>query len=163
MKKSFAHCLPVVALILVSLLASCVKKNSDPGSVSAEAAPDAVVKRFVEVSAGVKADGDREKLTQLCQGELRRAFERMTPEAFRVAYMSNSVKLKEFKVLETKVTDGVARVAYQVVLDNPQGTDATVETSSREVELVLSGNTWLIENIKPKGHDEIAFTRGMIF
>lgn len=144
------------------ILTSCIKKSSDATHAALEA-PDAVVKKFVEISAAVKEDGDKNKLMQLCQGEMRRAFERMTPEAFRVAYMSNSVKIKEIKILNSSTTDLSAKVSYQVTLDNPHGTDPTQEINSREVELVQSGGTWLIDNIKPHGSDQIAFTRGMIF
>lgn len=152
----------LLTLITTLILTSCIRK-ADQAPQAASESPDAVVKKFVEISATVKEDGDKEKLMQLCQGEMRRAFERMTPEAFRVAYMSNAVKIKEIKILNSSVTAAAAKVSYQVTLDNPHGTDPTQEINSREVELVQSNGTWLIDNIKPQGSDQIAFTRGMIF
>jgi PBP1b-binding outer membrane lipoprotein LpoB len=152
----------ILGVFLAMILASCVKKAGDATSTVSDT-PDSVVKKFVEISATVKEDTDRQKLMQLCQGEMRRAFERMTPEAFRVAYMSNAVKIKEIKILNSTVTDAAAKVSYQITLDNPHGTDPTQEINSREVELVQSGGAWLIDNIKPHGSDQIAFTRGMIF
>lgn len=146
---------------LMLALAGCVKKAQTVAP--AIEGPEAVVRRFVDISAAVKSDEDRQRLIALCQGELRRAFERMSPEAFRLAYTASAIKIKEFSVLEKKQQTDTASVAYRVVLDNAQGSDATMETSTREVELVLVGNSWLIENIKPQGVDQIAFTRGMIF
>jgi hypothetical protein len=161
MKPSIFSLLLVVVLLMSS---ACVKKDAaTPGVSAANIAPELTVKKFVEISAGVKSDGDRQKLLELCQGELRRAFERMTPEAFKVAYLSNAIKVKEVKILDSKIENNVARISYEVSLENSQGTDTTLETNTREVELVMAGNTWLIETIRAKGSDSIAFTRGMIF
>lgn len=164
MKK---HLIPLFSFLtlLLSLVAltSCIKKQTETSIPPLMDAPEETVRKFVQMSAAVKTEEDKRKLLELCQGELRRAFERMTPEAFRVAYLSNSVKLKEFKILESKVTEKAARISYQVSLENSQGSDTTLEINTREVELILAGQTWLIENIRAKGTDTIAFTRGMIF
>lgn len=153
---AFVLLMPISAL----MLSSCVKKEEKAVTT---AAPEDTVRRFVEISAAVRDDDDRKRLLELCQGEMRRAFERMTPEAFKVAYTSSAVKIKDLKFVDTKVTEGTAKIHYQVTLDNPHGTDPTQEVNSREVDLVLSGNNWLIENIRATGSDQIAFTRGMIF
>lgn len=149
----------ISGLSLFLFSSACVKKTPNTTATP----PQDTVRRFVELSAGVKEDTDKQKLLELCQGEMRRALERMTPEAFRVAYMSNAVKLKEVKILNTELEAQTAKVSYQVFLDNPQGTDPTQEINQREVELVLVAGSWLIENIKAQGSDQIAFTRGMIF
>lgn len=149
----------VAVTALFIFTTACVKKT-DPNVSSA---PQDTVKKFVELSAGVKDESDRQKLLELCQGEMRRAFERMSPEAFKVAYLAGGVKLKAVKVVETSINDKTAKVSYEVFLENPSGSDRTDEINRREVELVLVGNSWLIENIKPQGSDQIAFTRGMIF
>jgi hypothetical protein len=57
----------------------------------------------------------------------------------------------------------VAKVRYQVVIENLQGTETTLETNEREAELKKGSNGWAIESIRLKGSDKIAFTRGMIF
>lgn len=144
-------------------MTSCTKKAADVGSNAAVLGPEDTIRRFVNLSAGAKNDSDRDQLLELCQGELRRAFERMSKEAFKVSYLTNEIQLKEVKILESSVTGKNAKVVYQVTLENKQGTDTTEEINTREVELVQVGNAWLIENIKAKGSDTIAFTRGMIF
>lgn len=125
--------------------------------------PDEVVKEFVELSAGARIDSDKDKLLNLCSGEMRRAFERMTAEAFRISYVNSSVKISDFKVLSSEAKEDSAHIAYSVTIDNKQGTDNTLETNEREVELVRSQGTWLIDAIRTRGSDKLAFVRGMIF
>ena len=121
------------------------------------------MKLFVELSAKASSPGDREKLRELCLGAMGRAFERMTEEMFQLSYVGNKVSIESLKILESKVTQGTAKVIYQVQTKNKAGSDPTVETIEREVELILSNNQWFLEHITPRGEDKIAFTRGMIF
>lgn len=155
---------------LVVFFSACVKKQPEaPSNAAIEApgmtskSPEEVVKYFIELSAAAKEDDVRNKLQGLCQGEMRQAFERMTPEAFKISYLDSNLKLKDVKILEKSTENTKAKVVYEVLLDNPTGTDATTETNQREVELVQQQGAWYIETIRPKGSDKIAFTRGMIF
>lgn len=151
--------------------AACIKKSTNPttetGSATAVSGsgklPEDVVKVFLELSAQAKEDADRKRLLDLCSGEMRKAFERMTSEAFRLTYLNNNVKVKSIKILETKLDNNLSRVRYQITVENNQGTDPTTEINEREVDLVKTEGDWRIDTIRPKGSDQIAFTRGMIF
>lgn len=161
----------VTALGLIAFFfnSACTKKEAasatTPAPVSAPNAKSAedVVKQFIEYSSVAKEDADRKRLLDLCTGEMRAAFEKMTAEAFRLTYLNNNVKVKSVKILDSRTEKETARVRYQITIDNNQGTDPTQEINEREVDLVLSNGTWYIETIRPKGSDKIAFTRGMIF
>ncbi|MCB0416110.1 MAG: hypothetical protein KDD39_00575 [Bdellovibrionales bacterium] len=126
-------------------------------------APEDVVKSFVELSASSKNLSDRRRLADFCAGELRRAFERMTDEAFKLSYTTTQLNIKEFAVVSSAIVERQATVRYRVVVENGTGTDPTLETNEREVELVENRGAWFLENIRPYGSDQIAFTHGMIF
>lgn len=158
------------SLVLFPLFfAACTKKQevavgaAPTVDAKQDLTPEEVVKRFVELSANAKADLDRAKLQELCSGEMRRAFERMTPEAFKISYLNSNVKIQEVKFLESKKEENTAVVLYEVSLHNAQGTDVTQESNRRKVELTKAQGAWLIDSIRPEGSDKIAFTRGMIF
>ncbi len=167
--KPFSSLLVVMAIGLTLSFAACVKKSAAPAASVATApapelkTPEDVVKYFIQVSATAKNDQDRAKLRDLCSGEMRRAFDQMTPDAFRISYLNNNVKVKDIKVIANKVQNDTATIRYQVSIDNAQGTDVTQEANEREVELSHTGGNWYIDTIRPKGSDKIAFTRGMIF
>ncbi len=152
-----------VTLLTMLLLTSCTRSCSRLGRVDAPRTPEEAVKRFVDWSAGAKEPTERERLATLCSGELRRAFERMTEESFRVAYLTNAVKIDEFKVLASEIKEGTARIHYRITLENRQGSDTTKETNEREVDLISTSGAWFVDSIRTKGSDQIAFTRGMIF
>ncbi len=157
-----------VAIFISLGLASCIRKSTAPTPTVAVPSPvlktpEEVVKHFIQISASAKNDTDRKNLEELCSGEMRRAFDKMSADSFRVAYLNNNVKLTEIKIIEARVQNEIAVVRYQVSLDNSQGTDITKESVEREVELSQIQGTWLISSIRPKGSDKIAFTRGMIF
>ncbi len=151
------------ALVCLFLLTSCARSCSRNAGIDSPRTPEEAVRRFVDWSAKAKEPTEKERLAQLCSGELRRAFERMTDEAFRVAYLSNSVTVDEFKIVTSDAKDGVAKVHYRVQLKNTQGSDATNEVNEREVELISANGAWFIDSIRLVGSDQIAFTRGMIF
>jgi len=156
----------IIVLSCLILFAGCIKKEgANPAGTSAveKKTPEQVVKEFIDLSAGAKELGDREKLKELCVGELRRALERMTDEAFRIGYLNNNVKIKSVRVIESSFENDAAKIRYQVFVDNPQGTDPTTELTEREVGLTKSQGNWFIESIRPVGSDKIAFTRGMMF
>src|SRR4051794_32499003 len=102
------------ALFLVFALTSCTKSCSRTGDVDAMRTPDEVVKQFVQLSAAAKDGADKQKLEQLCSGEMRRAFERMTEEVFRIAYLTNNVKISALTILESRTENDKAKIAYQV-------------------------------------------------
>lgn len=163
MKWKISKRFTFLSLVTVFLLTSCTRSCSRNAGVDSPRTPEEAVRRFVDWSAKAKEPGERERLAQLCSGELRRAFERMTEESFRVAYLSNSVTVDEFKILSSEAKDGTAKVHYRVTLKNTQGSDATNEINEREVELLSSSGAWFIDSIRLVGSDQIAFTRGMIF
>lgn len=134
---------------------------SAPAAVKA-ATPEDVVRSFVDLSASVKEPGDKQKLQALCSGEMRRAFDRMPDEEFKIAY-GGELKISDVKILESKVDGDLAKIRYSVAVDNNQGTDHTKEENEREVELVKVQDIWLLQTIRTKGVDKIAFTKGMIF
>lgn len=146
-------------LVVLSLL-SCTKKEK---AVPVARPAEEVVKEFVELSARAKSLEDRRTLQDLCAGELKRAFERMSDEEFRLSYLNQQITLKRIQILDQSVEKEAARVHYQVFLQNAQGTDSTQEANEREVELKLSQGAWYIEFIRTRGTDKLAFTRGMIF
>lgn len=154
MKKAYLFCLPLIVSV------ACTKSSNAPQvGLSAEA----VVKSFVELSAGAKDDSDKRKLQELCSGEMRRTFERMNEEAFKLIYLDSKTTITEFKIIDAKEEGDKARVAYQVTVDNRQGTDPTQEVNQREVDLAKSQGAWFIQNIRMRGSDQVAFTRGMLF
>ena len=165
MKLRITNGFTFTGLAVLLILTSCAKSCSRSGEGTAVNgnSPDEVVKRFVELSASAKDGADKRKLEELCAGEMRRAFERMTEEVFRISYLTNSLKVNELKILESKADTDTARVHYQVAVENAQGTDATKEINEREVELTRSQGTWYIDSIKLKGTDKVAFMNGMMF
>jgi len=152
------------ALVIASLFAlvtGCTKSSSVASH--AGKSPEEVVKLFIDSSAGSKQAEDRRRLQELCSGEMRRTFERMNEEAFRLIYLDAKVNVVELKFAETKETGDTAKVAYQLTVDNKQGTDPTREVNSREVDLTRVNGAWFIDNIRMRGTDQVAFTRGMLF
>ncbi|MBI1861795.1 MAG: hypothetical protein HYR96_12845 [Deltaproteobacteria bacterium] len=130
---------------------------------SAQQAPDEVVQAFLNLSASASDLKDKKAIQELCHGELKRIFERMSDEMFTMSYMSKGVVLKDMKVVQSMVDKDVARIRYQVKVENKQGIDPTQEMNEREVELSRVDGQWRIDSIRPVGSDQIAFSRGMVF
>lgn len=153
-------------IVLTVFFWACTPKQAAQTPVSQatpQVLPNEVVKTFIELSASAKNIEDKRKLQDQCAGELRRAFERMSDEEFRLSYLSTQVKIEGLKILDSTIQNDSARVRYEVALENHQGTDVTHEVNEREVELSRSQGSWFIEFIRLKGSDKLAFTRGMIF
>jgi len=125
--------------------------------------PDEILKSFLHLSAGVKGAEDKKKLEGMCSGELRRAFERMSDEMFKLSYQNSQIEIKDLKFTENEVKGDGARLVYRVSIDNRQGTELTHETAEREVEMIRIQGTWFLDSIRARGSDQIAFTRGIIF
>ena len=151
----------MVKILLVLVLVSCTKLAF--WTKTAEKSPEEVVKGFLEFSASAGTIRDKRTIQDMCHGELKRIFERMSDEMFTMSYLSKAVSLKGVKVVSTSVDNDVARVRYQVSVENKQGTDTTHETNEREVELTRVDGQWRIDSIRPIGSDQIAFSRGMVF
>lgn len=132
-------------------------------SRSADKAPNEVVKEFLKLSAEASDLKDKGVIAQMCHGELKRIFERMSDEMFTMSYLSKQVALQEVRILDSTVDKEVARIRYEVKVDNKQGTDPTIENTTREVELTRVEGQWRIDSIRPQGSDQIAFSRGMVF
>lgn len=148
---------------LLLLVTACVKNQQvQSPSLSQLTAPE-VVKTFVQMSATAKDLADKKTLLESTGGELRGAFERMTDEEFKLTYLSGQLKIEKIDILDTSIQNDVAKVRYQVVIENSQGTETTQETNEREAELKKVASGWVVEAIRLKGSDKIAFTRGMIF
>jgi hypothetical protein len=150
-----------LSLILCFLIVSCTKLGFFKSS--ATKSPDEVVRGFIEMSAKARNPQDKQKLEELCSGEMRRVFNRMTDEMFKTSYLASGISLKDVKILETQIESQTARVRYQVSLENTGGTDSTRETNEREVDLTLARGQWYIDSIRISGTDRIAFSRGMVF
>lgn len=167
MKKT----LPILALVL--LFCGCTRQAAK----RAAQGPFDVVKDFVQLSAAAKDASDKQKLADLCTGEMKSAFERMTDEAFRISYLGSNLKIQALKALPDLSADANAPVApgkapaegdsatvrYQVTVENKQGTDPTQEINQREVVLKRLKEGWFIESVRLQGSDQIVFNRGMIF
>jgi hypothetical protein len=147
-----------VVLFFCLILISCTKKP-----VVGPATPEEMVKAFVQMSSEVQTAKDRDRLRGLCQGRLKKAFDSISEDVFMVSYVNQPLKVKDLKIIESIEDGNLARVHYQVQVENPNGQDHTEETSEREVELLRVDGQWYLEAIRPKGSDQIAFTRGMIF
>jgi len=152
----------ILGLLPLVFFASCTKLGIFSPTRPAKS-PEEVVKSFIELSASAKEFTDKKKLEELCAGELRRALERMTDEAFKISYIANQIKIKEIKILESTTQNDTAKIRYQIAVENQSGTEPTDEINEREVELTRSQGHWYIASIRIKGTDKIAFTRGMIF
>jgi hypothetical protein len=148
-----------LTLVFFLALASCNRHESR----LANASPEDIVREFVMLSASSKGLSDKKTLQELCSGEMNSAFDKMTDEVFRISYLNTNLKVRDLKILDTSTQGETARVHYQVVVDNPHGTDPTLETNEREVDLARQQGRWYIESIRGKGSDQIAFSRGMIF
>lgn len=146
-----------IALTLL-VLVSCTRSQT-----SETANPAQMVELFVRMSSDVKSPTDKQRLAQLCQGRLKKAFDAISDEVFLVSYVNQPIKIKNLQVISTAVDGNLARVHYQVQVENPHGQDPTEETNEREVEMLRVDGQWYLEAIRPKGSDQIAFTRGMIF
>ena len=130
---------------------------------SADQTPEQVVKSFLDLSASANDLKDKKNIQELCHGELKRIFERMSDEMFTMSYMSKAVTVKDLTIVQSNIEKEVARIRYQVKVENKQGTDPTQELNEREVELSRVDGQWRIDSIRPVGSDQIAFSRGMVF
>lgn len=106
---------------------------------------------------------DKRVISEMCHGELKRIFERMSDEMFTMSYLSRQVVLDGIRILESNIDKDIARIRYEVKAQNKQGTDPTIEINTREVELTKVDGQWRIDSIRPRGSDQIAFSRGMVF
>ena len=157
MKNSSFYFLVLVLLGSIG----CTKKEVVVTPI--EPNPEEAVRSFVQLSGKAKELGDRSKLIEMCSGDMKKAFQEMNEEQFRLFYLNGNVNVLDLKILSTSKNEESAKVQYQVLVENKQGTDITKETNEREAELVKSGNSWLIEAIRPKGIDKLIFTKGMVF
>ena len=132
-----------VIVVLFSFMA-CTFKS---GEQAKPRTPEETVKAFVELSASAKERADKKRLADLCQGELRRTFERMTDEGFQMLYLDSKLRIVELKMIESSAQGDSAKVHYSVSVENKQGTDPTNEVNEREVDLVHSQGNWYIESI----------------
>lgn len=147
----------VVLLVVVG----CTKKQT-PAALPTTS-PEEVVRGFVKLSGEAKEANDKKKLTDLCSGEMKFAFEEMNDEQFRLFYLNGNLNIQEMKVLSTNINKTEATVLYQVTVENRQGTDVTKEVNEREAVLREGTTGWLIESIRPKGTDKLIFSKGMVF
>lgn len=150
------HCIGVLTLFM--LVASCTQKKETVD----QSHPEKVVQEFVRLSTVAKKPSDKKGLENLCQGPMRQAFEKMSPEQFQVSYLRNHLKIQDFLILGTEASGDEALVKYRVLVENSLGTDPTEEANEREVELIRIDGKWYLELIRPTGQDQIAFTRGVI-
>lgn len=148
-------------VILFFSFLGCTKKEVK--EVVVTVSPEDVVKNFVQVSGQAKEVLDKNKLVELCTGEMKVAFESMNEDQFRMYYLNGNISIQELKVLSVNRDKNKAVVHYQVAVENRQGTDITKEINEREVDLIESPSGWLIESIRPKGTDKLVFSKGMIF
>jgi hypothetical protein len=155
-----------LTLILLLFFVACIKNSTTPtASVSktVDAGPSDVVKTFVNLSATAKSLEDKTRLVESCGGDFKTAFERMSEEEFKLTYLSGQIKVENLEVLDSSVDKEVAKVHYRVSVENKQGTETTQETNEREAILRKGVSGWVIEAIRLKGSDKLAFTRGMMF
>ncbi len=130
---------------------------------SADKNPEEMVRAFLTLSASASDAKDKKSIQEMCHGEMKRIFERMSDEMFTMSYLSKQVDLKGVEIVQSSQDKEVARIRYRVNVENKQGTDTTHETNEREVELSRVDGQWRIDSIRPVGSDQIAFSRGMIF
>lgn len=150
-----------VIVLSLCLFNGCTKKEAP--ALSAAASPEDAVRSFVHLSGEAKETNDKNKLTGLCSGEMKFAFENMNEEQFRLFYLNGNLNIQELKILSTNVNKSQAVILYQVVVENRQGTDITKEINEREAQLTEGPTGWLIESIRPRGTDKLIFSRGMVF
>lgn len=155
--KNFARLVSLTALVF---LIQCTKTTSPK---AATRSPEDVVKAFVQQSAAIKDASEKKGLVDSCTGEMKQAFSGMTEEQFRIFYLNGNIKIEDLKILATHQEGETATVRYQVKVENKQGTDITNELNEREAALRFVDGEWLIESVRPRGIDKLAFTRGMIF
>lgn len=150
--------LPILLVSVVLAFTSCTKSHAPK-----PATPEGVVKEFVQLSAGSKGAQDRKRLSHLCTGKMREAFEGMSDELFRIIYLDSGLTVHDLQFVEVKNEGDLSTVRYRVEVTNPMGTDATREVNEREVQLERANGEWSIRSISVKGSDRLSFTRGMIF
>jgi uncharacterized protein YcfL len=155
-----------LTLILLFFFVGCIKNSNTPTPTSfnvSDAVPFEIVKRFVNLSATAKTLGDKVKLVELCGGEFKNAFDRISEDEFKLTYLTGQIKVENIEILDSSVDKDMAKVHYRVSIENKQGTETTQETNEREAILKKSNSGWVIEAIRLKGSDKLAFTRGMMF
>lgn len=145
------------AVFVFTLISSCTRKASE-----APVSPEQRVAVFVKQSAEATGKESLQSLLQMCQGRLREAFQKMTPEAFEMAYLKTQTSLIRFEVVQTKVEGVEATIHYLAHVLNRGGSIPTEESVEREVHLVQVDGQWFLETISPIGVDQIAFLNGMI-
>lgn len=162
-KSRFVPVLPLLALAWLAI--GCTKKAENTVDMTTEVlTPEQSVERFVRMSAGAKTAADKTKLRDLCQGKLRQAFDKMSPENFQMSYLAGGVSVESFKIVSQKTEGTDALVTYKVGVANKQGTgDQTQEVNEREVSLVQVNGVWYLDSIRMSGKDQIAFVNGMMF
>ena len=152
-----------VALVLVAGLVACTKKTATTTDAETPLEPTAVVRKFVELSAGAKDLRDREALQKMATGPVREAFDKMSEENFQMSYLDNRIRVKDFAIVESHQEGAAAIVRYKVTIENAGGSDTTTEANERQVQLRQLDGRWVIENLQVYGTDKIAFTNGMLF
>lgn len=150
----------IVWFLLPFFFAACTtQKVSDDQKLQVEK----VLKSFLELSAGATDLKDREKLRDLCSGEMRRAFQNMTDESFKTAYLNSKIKVNKIDVFDLQTKDGKIKAKYRIELTQGNSGSDVKQTNEREVEVVESRGAWLLESIRTHGADTLAFSKGMIF
>jgi len=153
----------VAASLALLLNLSCSAIFSRLSSERRSQTAEQVVREFVMLSAASETLQDKGKLQSLCVGELRAAFGEMTDDMFRMTYLGGKLKVQDLVTVHQVEQDDAAHVRYQITVQNFQGTDPTLEINEREVDLIKRDGAWFINDIRIKGSDRLAFTRGMIF
>jgi len=149
--------------VILCLTSACTKKASTSSDASAPQEPAAVVRRFVELSAGAKDLRDRQELEKMSTGPVHEAFQKMSEENFQMSYLGNKIRVKDLTIVESHQEGAAAIVRYKVTIENAGGSDTTQETNERQVQLRQMDARWVIENLQVYGTDKIAFTNGMLF
>lgn len=155
-----------LSLLALAFTGACTKRTATSGSSAGNESPQepaAVVRKFVELSAGAKDLRDREALQKMSTGAVLAAFEKMSEENFQMSYLGNRIRVKDLTIVESHQEGAAAIVRYKVTIENAGGSDTTTETNERQVQLRQMDGRWVIENLQVYGTDKIAFTNGMLF
>lgn len=152
--------------LMLAFAVGCTKKAPPSGGAAGGDTPQeptAVVRKFVELSAGAKDLRDREALQKMATGPVLEAFSKMSEENFQMSYLGNRIRVKDLAIVESHQEGAAAIVRYKVTIENAGGSDTTTETNERQVQLRQMDGRWVIENLQVYGTDKIAFTNGMLF
>lgn len=132
-----------LVLALSALMASCVKRSSDPND------PKERIKEYISVSFGIKEVKDRSKLEALLAGDAKIRLASWSDDQFKKAFVDARKEFIKLVFVETKKnSEEETVVTYELTyLDKLKETQAKV-TQKKLARMIRKNGQWYIDSVK---------------